>query len=29
VAKRNALNDGYRRSQFVVLKSLEELKEVL
>ncbi len=29
VAGRNALNDGYRQSQFVVLKSLEELKEVL
>ena len=27
-AARNALNDGYRQSQFVVLKSLEELKEV-
>ena len=29
VAKRNALNDGYRESQFVVLNTLEELKEVL
>lgn len=27
-AARNALNDGYRQSQFVVLNSLEELKEV-
>lgn len=27
-AARNALNDRYRQSQFVVLKSLEELKEV-
>ena len=29
VAKRNALNDGYRESQFAVLKSLKELEEVL
>lgn len=28
-AARNALNDGYRQSQLVVLKSLEELEEVL
>ena len=29
VAGRNALNDGYRQSQFVALNSLEELEEVL
>ena len=29
VARRNALNDGYRQSQFVALNSLEELEEVL
>ena len=29
IAARNALNDGYRESQLVVLKSLDELEEKL
>ena len=29
IAERNALNDGYRKSELIVLKSLDELDKLL